>query len=174
MISPKFILISGHAGSGKDTTADLISAELTAKEYSVLKIHYADLLKYICTKFFNWNGKKDEKGRTLLQTVGTDLVRSKNENFWVDFVLDCVKLFNMWNYVIIPDVRFPNEIGRVKLKGYDVLHIRVNRESNILTDKQRLHESETALDNIKPDIVINNDSTKEELKNRITEIISKI
>ena len=174
MKQPKFIILSGHAGAGKDTVADFICENLKTKEYSVLKIHYADLLKYICTKFFNWDGKKDEKGRTLLQTVGTDLVRKKNENFWIDFVLDCVKLFNMWDYVIIPDARFPNEIGRVKLKGYEVLHIRVNRESNILTDKQRLHESETALDNIKPDIVIDNDATKEELKNLITEIISKI
>lgn len=55
------ILISGKARSGKDSFANALSEILQSKNKKVLITHYADLLKYVCRQFFNWNGEKDEQ-----------------------------------------------------------------------------------------------------------------
>lgn len=62
----KIVCISGKAQNGKDTTANFLSEALTAKGYRVLIAHFGDLVKYVCKTFFGWDGKKDEKGRTLI------------------------------------------------------------------------------------------------------------
>ena len=157
----KFVCFSGHAQNGKDTSAAIMSEELIGRGRSVIIVHYADLLKYICKNFFGWNGIKDIVGRSLLQHVGTERVRKQDPNFWVDFVVKVVSLFpDEWDYVLIPDVRFPNEINGICDAGFPVSHIRVVRENFIspLTEEQRKHVSETALDNIEPDYWLYNSS----------------
>lgn len=172
----KVILISGHAQNGKDTIASLLENELTASGRKVLVAHYADLLKYICKTLFNWNGQKDEKGRRLLQYVGTDVIREKRPSYWVDFIADMLDLFgDNWDYVLIPDTRFPNEVERIAEK-FDSIHIRVVRENFVspLTPEQQMHPSETALDNCDPDVLIHNDGSIQELKETIHYLISEV
>lgn len=172
----KIICISGHAGNGKDLTASILKEELEKNDYRVIITHYADLVKFICEKYFNWNGKKDEIGRSLLQRIGTDVVRAKNPNYWVDFVANLLEYFpDEWDYVLIPDTRFPNEIDRLKDFGYDVITVRVNRLNYIssLTAEQQAHLSETSLDDYKFDHVIEND-TIISLTENIQNLISKI
>ena len=146
----KVICISGKAQAGKDFAASYLNEELTDRGYSVLITHYADLVKYVCKNMFDWNGEKDIAGRHLLQYVGTDVVRKQQPDYWVDFVISILKLFiDEWDYVLIPDCRFPNEIEKLKNEGFDVIHIRVERPDfdNELTEDARTHISETALDN---------------------------
>lgn len=166
----KVILVSGKAQNGKDTAASMIQNKLTADNHRVLLTHYADLLKYICHTYFGWDGKKDEKGRELLQYVGTDVVRKNNPNLWVDFVAMILKYFHEnWDYVIIPDCRFPNEITSMTDKGFDTVHLRVVRKNFIspLTDEQQKHPSETALDDTVPDFYIENTGSLEDLQETI-------
>lgn len=172
----KIITISGHAQNGKDTTAKMIKGNLELDGNKVLLTHFADLLKYICRSFFDWNGEKDEAGRHILQYVGTDVVRKKMPDFWVDFILSILKLFNKeWDYVIIPDTRFPNEISKFVDNGFDVTHIRVERTNfeSPLTKEQQQHPSETALDDIKPDFCIDNDGTIDDLKIKVSDFIKE-
>ena len=89
----KLILISGKAGHGKDTLAGYLKAVMEEDDKKVLIVHYGDLLKYICKQFFGWDGNKDEKGRTLLQHVGTDVIRKMQPNYWVDFVNNILYMF---------------------------------------------------------------------------------
>ena len=155
----KVICLSGVARSGKDTAAEILKNTLEENGKSVLVTHYADLLKYICKTFFNWNGEKDERGRSLLQYVGTDVVRKKNPNFWVDFIVNVIKLFEKeWDFVVISDTRFPNEVTRLKEFGLDVIHVRVERTgfSSELTDEQKKHPSETAMDGFPVDVALTN------------------
>ena len=70
----KVICISGKAQHGKDTSALMVKEMLEDDGYKVLIAHYGDLVKYICRTFFQWNGEKDEAGRSLLQRIGTDAV----------------------------------------------------------------------------------------------------
>lgn len=166
----KILAISGHAKNGKDTVAGLLRVALKADGNRVLVAHYADLLKYICRTFFDWDGNKDEKGRHILQYVGTDVIRKQAPDFWVDFISSVLTYFNEnWDWVLIPDSRFPNEIDKLASNGFDVTHIRVVRPNfkSPLTEEQQKHPSETALDDVEPDFYIYNEGSIEDLETKI-------
>lgn len=167
----KVILISGKAQHGKDTSAVMIRRGLEDEGYKVVVAHYADLLKYICRTFFGWDGEKDEYGRQLLQYVGTDVIRERAPSYWVDFLSDFFSIFSdEWDYAIIPDTRFPNEISGMREAGFETIHIRVRRDhfESSLTEEQQRHPSETALDAVEPDFWLINDGSIEDLERRIT------
>lgn len=172
----KILAVSGKAQHGKDTTAKIIHDELVSRGHKVLLTHYADLLKFICKSLFKWDGEKDEKGRQILQYVGTDVVRKERPNYWVQFVVDMIDLFGEnWDYVIIPDTRFPNEIDVLKENFTNVQHIRVVRPNFVstLTEEQLKHPSETALDNVVADFVLWNDGTEDDLIETIKTYITE-
>lgn len=159
----KVINISGKAMHGKDTTAQYLKEYLESHNKKVVIIHFADYLKFICRTYLGWNGEKDEAGRTLLQQIGTEKVRKQNPYFWVEQVRRLLDIFrDDWDYAIIPDTRFPDELFDV---CYDALHIRVKRLGfeSPLTKEQQNHPSECALDKYTPDICIQN-RTLEQLK----------
>lgn len=146
----KIILISGKAMSGKDTSAQMIKQKLEKQDKKVLIAHYADLLKYICKTFFDWDGQKDDYGRSLLQYVGTDKIRRKYPDFWVEFIIKILSIFyDEWDYIIIPDTRFPNEIELMNNHFDNITTLRVGRLKfeSPLSEEQKQHKSETALDN---------------------------
>lgn len=168
----RVILISGKAGHGKDTTANFLKHALEADGYSVLITHYGDLVKYVCKTFFGWNGEKDEAGRTLLQKIGTDTIRTNRPDYWVSFVSDIMEFFpGEWDYVLIPDYRFPNEVDYIKDAGFDAVHLRVVREGFVspLTSEQQAHPSETALDGVRADYYITNSGSLKDLQNAVIE-----
>lgn len=172
----KVILISGKAQNGKDTTAGFMQAQFKEHGDRVLITHYADLLKYICTNYFGWDGVKDDNGRRMLQYVGTDVIRKQNPSLWVDFVALMLKYFHEnWDYVIIPDCRFPNEVSTMIENGFDTVHVRVVRDGfkSPLTDEQQKHPSETALDDVEPDIYLHNSGTLDDLEQSIKNLIKE-
>lgn len=156
----KIITLSAKARHGKDFTANIIKDKLEQKGNKVLIAHFADLLKYILRNFFDWDGQKDEIGRTKLQYVGTEVIRKQKPEYWVDFIVGILEMFSdEWDYVIIPDTRFPNENDTFKNKGFDIATVRVIRPNfdNGLTEEQKSHESEIALDNYRFDyLIVNN------------------
>jgi hypothetical protein len=165
----KVLCISAKAQHGKDTAAGIIKELLESQGKRVLITHYADLLKFVCTKFFGWDGQKDEKGRTLLQYVGTDVISSQQPNYWVNFVISILKFFESeWDYVLIPDCRYQAEVTRMK-EEFDTLLLRVERPNfeSGLTEKQKQHVSETSMDNYDFDAVIQNDSTLESFRSKL-------
>lgn len=171
----KVITISGKAGAGKDTTARLLASKFKSDGHSVLIIHYADLLKYQAKTLFGWDGNKDKKGRSLLQRLGTDIVRKRNPNYWVDYIVDLLwTYYGQWDYVLIPDARFPNEIEAMKLE-FDCVSLKVESEyDSTLTEEQRNHPSETALDTYEFDYYIYNDRTEDGLMQVINDFVKKI
>ena len=147
-----------------------IRDRLEADGYKVLITHYADLLKYICRQFFGWDGQKDDAGRRTLQYVGTDIIRAKKPDFWVDFIASMIELFpNNWDYILIPDCRFPNEIERLKSTSADTVHLRVVRDNfkSPLSAEQQQHPSEVALDGVEPDYYIKNSGSLKDLRETI-------
>ncbi len=170
----RIVVVSGKAGSGKDTSAVIMADILRKAGKRVLITHYADLLKYICRQFFGWNGHKDEDGRHLLQYVGTDVIRKVDPDFWVGFLRDVLFFFeDKWDYVLIPDLRFPNELSVLRDAGFETIHVRVLRDGadNGLTEKQKEHLSETALDNCLPDLTLRNDEDIPALQTKIAALI---
>lgn len=162
------IIISGKAGSGKDTVAHFMKEELEKHGKRVLVIHYADAVKWVLRDFFNWDGKKDAVGRTLLQHIGTDVVRTQFPNFWTGIVVGLLEAFEPYSdfdIALVPDARFPNEVNIALENLKNCVTVRVNRRNTDgtewinpnLTEEQRNHPSETSLDCFAFDYVIHND-----------------
>ena len=169
----KVILISGKAQNGKDTFANILKEKLEQKSNSVVITHFADLVKFVSEKYFGWNGLKDEVGRSILQKVGTDVVRTQKPNYWVDFVIGFLEMFrDEWDYVLIPDTRFGNEISRFD-ETWDTTSVRINRIdfTSTLTQEQLNHPSETALDNYNFDYVINSETGLDKLEKEVDKFI---
>ena len=166
----RILCISGHAQHGKDTTAQMMQRILRGYGKRVLIIHNADLLKFMCKQLFAWDGVKDERGRTLLQYVGTDVVRAQQPDFWAEYIANVLKMFDHnWEYAMIPDCRFPNEIDLLREYGFDVVHMMIDRPGfdNGLTEEQKAHPSETALDDRAPDCTICNDGSLVDLFSKV-------
>ena len=169
------ILISGKSGSGKDMTAQFMKDELERHDKKVLIIHYGDAVKWVLRDYFNWDGKKDIVGRTLLQRIGTDIVRAVHPNFWTGIVVGLLQAFEPYNdfdVAIVPDARFPNEVDIALQSLQNCVAVRVERKNEdgsdwinpTLTEEQSRHPSETSLDNYAFDYVIHNDEGLELLK----------
>lgn len=173
------ITISGHAKNGKDTIANILKEKLESRNKKVLIIHFADYLKFVCEKYFGWDGKKDERGRTILQEVGTDIVRKRDQYFWVDIVCRLINvLSNDFDFFIIPDCRFENEIEYPESEyGLKIFATNIRRyENNIIFDngltlEQKRHPSETSLDYYEFDWTFINDSDINALYGKADEFI---
>ena len=164
MSKPIIITISAKAQHGKDSFAKAFKNETSKLHYRTLIIHYGDILKYVCKQYFGWNGEKDEVGRSILQRVGTNLCRNNNPDCWVNCVIELVKgLKTEYDFVVIPDTRFPNEIEKWEDTEFFVFSIRLNRKNedgtdfdNGLTEEQKQHPSETELDDYGFNYIIEN------------------
>ena len=172
----KVILFSGEAEHGKTASAKLLQKELESKSYKCLILSFANYLKFICKTYYGWDGNKDEKGRHILQHVGTDIVRKRKPTFWVQTIIDFIKVFqNDYDYFIIDDCRFPDEITLFKdndLFAFPIRVLRLNFE-NKLTPEQRLHASEKALDNYNFDYILTSESGLENLSIEINKLFNK-
>lgn len=165
---PKIICISGKARSGKDTIANILKSLFEKDQQKALIVHYADLLKFMASNYAGWDYVKDEYGRTLLQYLGTDIVRKENEDFWVNFVAQAINFTSSvvkYDYIIIPDCRFPNEIDYWLDNDYEVYWLEVFREQESnLTENQKNHASEIGLNTynrISPYAILNNGSLED-------------
>jgi hypothetical protein len=79
---------------------------------------------------------------------------------------------NEWDYVLIPDCRFHNELTRWD-ENWDTTTIRVNRLNfeNDLTSEQKNHISETQLDTYNFDYVINSESGLDNLEKEVDKFL---
>lgn len=166
----QIILISGKARAGKDSFADILTYYLKGKS---IKLSYANYLKYICEKYFGWDGQKDENGRNILQKTGTDLIRDKLgwQNFHVDRVCQDMKIAeNEYDYFLIPDTRRKNEVYITQGMFPDmVTTVRVERVDFIspLTIEQQNHISETDLDKFKFDYYVRSETGLDKLEEEV-------
>lgn len=156
----KVIGFSGKAEHGKTSMANIMKMRLEAIGKKVLMINNADYLKFIAKEYFGWNGNKDEEGRGLLQKLGTDIIRIKNNqfDFHVESVYRIINLFkDEFDYFLIPDCRFLNEYEYLLERNVNIVSVRVNRINykSSLTEEQLKHISETALDEYNFNYVFN-------------------
>ena len=174
------ITISGKAEAGKDFTASLIKEEFEERGKRVFIIHYADYLKFICEKYFGWDGTKSVEGREILQQVGTNIVRQRMPDFWVNTVVEFLKVFGRdYDVILIPDCRFPNEVEIMKVEFDQFVSLNVIREDHVskLTEEQLQHPSEIALDGYDFDWTIKSKSGVEALRPEVryfVDIITKL
>lgn len=151
----EILILSGKSGSGKDTLANIMREKLETAGCKCITLHYADLVKYYAKQYYNWNEIKDEAGRSLLQNIGTEKVRTKYPDYWATAIGQFLAAIpNDFDCAFIPDARFPNEIEVVQNYNPNALTIRIERYENnesyvnpIFTKEQLMHSSEISLDN---------------------------
>lgn len=174
MNRPSIITIAGKARHGKDSSAFFLENQLKTKGFKVKTVHYADTLKFILKQYFNWNGLKDKNGRSLLQKVGEE-ARKKEPDFWIRLLAKIINnIFSDYDYIIIADCRYPNEILYWEDVSQLALTIKVIRNNYIseLTKEQQNHHSETALDNFNFHYTITA-SNLFELENEVKKLIKE-
>ncbi len=155
----KIIAFSGKKQSGKTTSVNVVKYKLERldKYIECIELDFAALLKSAILKFFcpiSWsledlNENKDfvlPTGKTVrqhLQWLGTDVLRKEYEDCHVNSFKSACEIiksdFDSPCFVLVSDVRFPNEVKCIQELGGHV--IRLLR--NPFDDE---HESETALD----------------------------
>ena len=117
---------------------------------------------------------KEITPRYIMQVYGTEVMRDLfNENYWVDQVIGKILKSDKENH-ILSDLRFPNEIQRMKEKlssecsNYTV---RLNRS----TGKNDTHPSETSLDDYTSwDYIVDNNYDKDSFRLNIVDIYNHI
>lgn len=172
----KIILISGKARHGKDTVADIMMDELGGRSTKIAVAYY---LKDIAQRFYDWDGKKDERGRNLMQYLGTDIIRNQiNEDFHINRLCEDIHIiFDDYDYIFVPDIRFENEIEvPINHFGSMVRTIRVNRPGYVkdMNRTQLNHKSETELDRFDFDFIVDNSGDIEHLQLQIKDILNNI
>jgi dephospho-CoA kinase len=170
------ILISGKAGTGKSTVAKIINATLLEKDIVGTVVPFAEGIKKCAKEYIGWDGVKDEKGRKLLQTLGTEVGRAYDENVWAKY------LFNTYSnrkILIVDDWRFRSELEYAKTTPYTIYTIRIEAIGReILSGTPYYnHPSEIDLPSA-PDerynYVIDNSGSKAELVNSVEKILQDI
>ena len=173
--------LMGPQGSGKDTVADY----LLSQNPNLVKRSMAEPLKKACKELFLFNdtqlyGTQAQKNepdpkwfgcspRTCLQYVGTDLLRDQLEKIMPGIDQDIfIHHFKLWytshsqGYVVVPDIRFQNEVDMIHQLGGYVIKLTRPRDSDL--EKIDKHASEVALESItNHDWQIINNGTLEEL-----------
>lgn len=162
----KVLLISGKAGHGKDTLAQLLKDKLELRGEKVLCPHFADLVKFYAKQYLGWNGEKDIAGRQMLQDIGNNSFRQFDPDYWARITAELIKIMGDYfgfTYAIVADTRYPNEIDVMKDYNSDVITIRIIRSDGPqewnnpnLTDEQKQNEGEIALDHYAFDYIVEN------------------
>ena len=176
----KTLLISGKAGSGKDTVAKIIESILHQRNKEVLILHFADLVKFYAEHYWGWNRLKDKDGRYILQYIGTELMRRTFPTYWAEIIgkfLYALQLNGLYDYCIISDWRFINEFDVVSEYAEHLTAIRIERpnyNNDNLTYEQKHHISETQLDNFPFDWIVENSGTLTDLEDSLNIILEHI
>lgn len=177
----QIILISGKAGSGKNQFADYIKEHLESQNQRVSITAFARHIKSLLKDYMGWDGVKTDYWRTYLQRIGTDRIRNEmnDVNFHVNRLCkDILIMGDDFDYFIVPDTRFVNECELTKMnfgncRVIDVRIVRENYDSG-LTDEQKIHESEVALDNYNFSYTVLNDGSLEDLKNTAIDFCNSV
>ncbi len=175
----KIFLLAGKARSGKDAVGKIIQDYYEKENKKVVKFGFGDYIKWYAMKITDWNGKDTTKPRELLQTLGTDIVRNQiDKDFFIRRICEDIMVYKYYfDVIIITGARFPNELDIPKEKFDDTYIIKMERPNfvNELTDNQKEHSTETALENYKSyDYLIENNEDMEELKHKVTKVLEEI
>lgn len=173
--------IHGKARSGKD-----LAAKHLVNRHGFVRNAFADPLKMAAQQMFmltdeqTWSDELKEvvipywemSPREMFQKVGTEGGRMLfGEDIWLKrwrYHYDTFK--GVMNYVV-PDVRFENEAQYIRDLGGTVIHIVRDGTEEKLLGATKKHASEAGVTPHIDDFVLDNNSTKQELFDRLDRVI---
>lgn len=190
--------INGEIGSGKSTLANYLVGRYGMTEYSFAK-PLKDVAVTLGFEPYQVFGNQEEKletnefwkisARKFLQVFGSEVCRDFVPKALPDMdfngVTMWVRLFEKYRIdhpnenIIVSDVRFADESQKIKqLGGYVIRIVRENgnadMEMSVDESEAKQHKSELQAASIKPNIVIRNDGTLEQLFSCMEEAIKYI
>lgn len=174
--------LSGWARSGKDT-----AAEYLVEQKGFTRVAFADPLREALYRLnplievqgfpgarlrqmvdlAGWDELKaaSEDVRGLLQRMGTEVGREMiRDSIWVDLAM---KKADSLDFVVITDVRYPNEAEAIRDRGGILWRIQ-----RPYLGPANTHPSETALDEYKFDAVVENNGFVEDLHEKIDKLLA--
>lgn len=162
------VLINGVARSGKDTFAEMLVPHLCKESETGFILPNAFGVKSVASNVYGWNGEKDERGRSLLIDV-TNTGYKYDPMFWEKYAHKHLKtlearLNQEFDYVIVPDFRYPITQRYYIALGYRVVTIYIVRpdfDNELGVNKYDV--SEMPMD-IEFDYVVKNDSNLDALE----------
>lgn len=190
---PFIIGIIGHAKSGKDTFVDTVFNNekllaCQAEAYGSIALA-AGLKKMAMILGFSEKECYDQEykeqinslhgitPRKAMQDIGTIFREKFGKDIWLKcFEHTAVREFGKNSIVFVPDIRFPNEANYIR-KRFSCIMVKIIRPGLDLSLPMYQHESETLIDDISlnnSDIIIKNDGTLEDFKNKCNESIDTI
>ena len=171
--------ISGKRGSGKDTIANIILELCPEFVHEKFSFGVKQVVSIITRTSIEDNlsregkttipaGYQESLGR-LQQLVGEGMRKIVSDDVWIKNVLS-----NPPPYLVISDVRYPNEALAIQQAGGFIIRVsRDNRENDGRDDD---HISETALDNYDENEFehIENNGSMESLREKVKQVLKDI
>ena len=168
-------IICGKARSGKDTAVDILKDYYNSKNLKTIELKYTFYLRKYTKNITGWDGSEENKPRSFMQEIGT-VIRDYDNKYFSRRMLEDIFIYqNYYDIILIDDTRMVNEITAIKEKYPNSVSILLERKTEELTNTEKNHITETALDNYHDfDYVIDNNHTLEDLKNNILTIVREV
>jgi len=156
--SPLRIAFAGKMQVGKTTAADHL-----VLRHGFWKYALADPIKQIARRDFDWDGEKDERGRRLLQEIGT-VGRAYDPDLWLRRLAERLQ-DDAPPRAVVDDVRLAREVAFLERLGFTVARIvrPAHRIATATSGDRARHETEIELDDVAFDVTIDNGGTFDEL-----------
>ena len=172
----RIFIINGSGGVGKDTFVELVNKALQDyfnfhNDYAKLAYSFSsiDVIKE-AAKVIGWNGDKSEKSRKFLSDL--KILSTKYNDYPHQSILHEIKRFykDTVQFMLFIHTREPEDIERFKKEVPECKTILITNK-NIAEIKSNMADANVF--NYNYDIVINNDDTLEELKQKAVDFIKK-
>ena len=150
------VAIVGKMCSGKSYVSKILARRCALKQFA-----FADKVKEIARDLFNMKNKD----RKLLQQIGQSM-RLIDPYVWINYLIFSI---DGEDRVIIDDVRYPNEMQALQERGFIIIKLTIDKETQINrlmntypdTYEQHVerlnHESESYVDKMDVDHIIKSD-----------------
>jgi hypothetical protein len=183
MMQQRIVAFAGRKGSGKDEAG----RQLIREGYKPVK--FADALKGMLRFYLMYRGVDNEtiermiegdlkevetpyfEGKTprwAMQSLGTEWGRDCIGNdIWINATKDRCDSIDAW--VVITDLRFDNESQACEKWG--ARRIRIERPNAVINEASD-HPSETAIDNLDVDAVVQNSGTLDQFHKMVSKVAS--
>jgi len=178
---PLIILIAGRARSGKSTLAEYLKEEYKKQEKKVIVSPYTKYLKNYIEMITEEKIDEENKPRDMLQQISSKIIKEKlnKPNFFIERQVEDIEIYSYFaDVILIPDVRFPNEITTLKEKFNNVISIGIIRKNYIsnMTKEQAEDITEIALNeyhNYDFEIENNEETNLKEVAKKIKQLIEE-
>lgn len=168
--APLRVAIGGRMQVGKTTAADRL-----VERHGFVKFALAAPIKDIAREDFGWDGRKDARGRRLLQEVGT-VGRNYRADMWLDRFAARLAA-EAPARAVVDDLRLEREEEYLRELGFAC--VLVTRPAALIpaaegAEEARGHETETEIGRLDADLVIDNAGSFDELFEQLDRLVAEL